>query len=246
MKILWSAHTVEGKRKFNEDAYYADSEKGLFMLLDGMGGPGFGEEATRRVSFYVAEFLESMMENEEATWPYERLEKLTLQENILRVGFLSANERLYKEALQEYQKEVMGTSLLIAQVKGRKLILGHAGTCHAYLLRDGYLSELTEDHSYAAEKRIVPLRSEKNISLSVLGLQEKLPKAQFKEKTLKKGDRILLVSDGVSLVVSNQELQRILNKNSHDLHAFCEEMTSLAESRDTSDNATAFILEVGD
>ena len=246
MKILWSAHTSEGSRKFNEDAYYADSDKGLFMLLDGMGGPGFGDEAARRASFYVAEFLESMIENEEATWPYERLENLTLHENILRVSFLLANERLHKEAFQEYQKEVMGTSLLVAHIKGRKLILGHAGNSSAYLLREGYLTELTENQSYAAEKRIVPLTPEKNIPLAVLGLQEKLPTAQFKEKMLKKGDRILLVSDGVTSVLKNQELQKILDSNSKDLQAFCEEVTSLAESRGTSDNATAFILEAGE
>lgn len=244
MKILWAVHTSDGGRHFNEDAYYADSEKGIFIVADGMGGPNRGDIAAKHTCFYVSEFLESISLNQEATWPYERKEELSHLENVLRISFLITNERLFQESLDQFQKEVMGTELVAAFLTGKKLVFGSVGCTRAYLFRDDYLQQLTEDASYAKYKKIVPARMEKNMPLEVLGLQEKLNFVSTQEKSCKQGDKYLLVSNGVSGVLKNEEIQKIMSRKTNDLHSLCEELCDLAQSRNCLDNITALVLEI--
>ena len=244
MKVLWSVHTSDGGRHFNEDAYYADSEKGVFIVADGMGGPHCGDSAAKHSCFYISEFLESISLNQEATWAYERKEELSYLENVLRISFLITNERLYSQALDEFQKEVMGTQLVAAFLSGKKLVFGSVGCARAYMFRGDYLQQLTEDASYAKYKKIVPARVEKNMPLEVLGLQEKLNFVSLQEKSCKPGDKYLLISDGISSVLKNEEIQKIMSRKTNDLHSLCEELIDIALSRNCLDNATALVLEI--
>ena len=244
MKIIWSALSQEGERQFNEDVYYADADHKIYLVADGMGGIGFGNEAAKRSCFYIAEFLESMVQNKEATWAFERKEELTQQENIMRISLMLANERIYQECVEEFGKELMGATLIGCFIQKNKIVFGGVGNSRAYFFREGYLQQLNHNDTYAHDKRIVPLRSEINIPLTVLGLREKIETVFTSERSLREGDQIVFLTDGVTSSLKNDELQKILSHKTPDLHETCEKIIDQAHSKNPSDNATILILEV--
>ena len=244
MKMIWSALSKEGERAFNEDAYYADAEHMIYLVADGMGGLGYGYEAAKKSCFYMAEFLESMIQNKDATWAFERKEELTLSENIMRISLKLANERIYQESIEEFGKELMGATLVGCLVQKNKIVFGGVGNVRVYLFRDGYLQQLNHNDTYAHDKRIVPPRSEINIPLTVLGLNEKIDTIFTSERSLREGDQIVFLTDGVTGALKNDELQKILSHKTPDLHETCEKIIDQAQSKNPSDNATILILEV--
>ncbi len=244
MKIIWSALSKEGSRQLNEDAYYADAEHKIYLVADGMGGLPFGYEAAKKSCFYIAEFLESMIQNKDATWAFERKEELTLPENIMRISLKLANERVHQECIEEYGKELMGATLVGAYIQKNKIVFGGVGNSRAYLFREGYLQQLNHNDTYAHDKRIVPARAEINIPLTVLGLKEKIETVFTAERILREGDQILFLTDGVTAALKNDELQKILIHKTPDLHETCEKIIDQAQSKNPSDNATILILEI--
>src|SRR3990167_7066864 len=244
MKIIWSAVSHEGERQFNEDAYYADSDQKIYVVADGMGGVGLGNEAAKRSCFYVAEFLESMTQNKEATWAFERKEELTSFENIMRISLMLTNERIFQEGIEEFGKELMGSTLIGCFIQKNKIVFGGVGNSRAYFFRDGYLQQLNHNDTYAHDKRIVPARSEINIPLTVLGLREKIETVFTSERSLRENDQIVFLTDGVTAALKNDELQKILSHKTTDLHESCEKIIDQAYSKNSSDNATILILEV--
>jgi serine/threonine protein phosphatase PrpC len=223
------------RRELNEDAVFQSitSYGGLFIVADGMGGHRTGEVASRmaveRIAFYLLESL--------APSPHKLLE-----------AFERANEAIF-EAAQNPESRGMGTTATALWLDLPYALIGHVGDSRAYLLRGGELSQLTEDHSWVAERLRQGLLTEaearshrwRNVITNALG---SFPRARIDLIGLKvhPGDRFLLCTDGLSSVVDDRTLQSVLQSFSPEEAA--AQLVQLANQWGGPDNVSVAVIGV--
>lgn len=188
-------------REGNEDSGYAGPR--LLAVADGMGGAAAGEVAS-------SEALSSIISLDDAD-PHADL--LTLLNDAVQ----AANERLRVMVEQDPQLEGMGCTLTALLWTGDRMGLVHVGDSRAYLLRDGALTQITQDHTWVQrlvdEGRITPEEAETHPQRSLLmraldGRGQVEPDLSIRE--VRAGDRYLICSDGLSGPVSHQTLEETL------------------------------------
>ena len=128
-------------RSGNEDNFYSDPDKGLFVVADGMGGHAAGEVASEMAVTIVAELLSELrsLPDEDAT--------RAINEAVRR-----ANAAIYERTLTETEKHGMGTTVSLLGLHDWHYVIGQVGDSRVYLLREGRLVQLTKDHSYVQEQ----------------------------------------------------------------------------------------------
>src|SRR3990167_8791769 len=136
----------------SEDATAIDTFANVYVVADGMGGIQKGSLASQMACEWIPRFLQSTSLEVEATWPFEKKEGLSLEENLLRMALLQTNSKIVERALHENKLGWMGCSVVAALVLPQKIVLASVGTCRAYLYRNGHLAELTLDNSLAHYK----------------------------------------------------------------------------------------------
>lgn len=220
-------------RPGNEDCFIMDTELGLLAVADGMGGHQAGEVA----SYLALQTLREKLLNSPAGEPLPNL--------MAAAAF--ANEVVFRSSLSSQEREGMGTTMTAIWVVGSRGFLAHIGDSRAYLLRDGQLQHLTDDHSYVGElvrcgsltfdeARHHPRR---NILTRALGT-EKSVDIDSREIELKTGDRLLLCTDGLYEVISDSEIQTIMSRK-QELQATARELLNLALERGGPDNITVVL-----
>jgi len=226
MKLRVGARTDVGRvRKGNEDSFTAEDP--LFAVADGMGGHQGGEVASSLA-------LETIGKGSR---PIEKM----VQE---------ANQAVYRRADQDPGLSGMGTTLTALVADGEVLRMAHVGDSRAYMLRDGRLQRLTKDHTVvqrlvdegkltAEEAEIHPQRS---ILTRALGVDESLQVDQgaIEPRT---GDRLLLCSDGLTGMVDEERITRILIENP-DPQAAADALVEAANEAGGQDNITAVVMDV--
>jgi PPM family protein phosphatase len=224
---------VGRQRSVNEDSLVLAPP--FFAVADGMGGAKAGEVA----SAMAAETFEGEADSGE---PAEA--QLT---RILR----EANRRIYDLAVSDDSHRGMGTTVTAAKVTGDEVSLGHVGDSRAYRLRDGELEQLTRDHSLVAELersgQITPEAAEhhpqRSIITRALGPE---PDVQVDTYTLagRVGDLFLICSDGLTSMISDEELGSIL-RSSDSLDEAAESLVRAANQSGGKDNITVVIFRLG-
>ncbi len=151
MNVTAGAKTDPGQRPNNEDRYaIVDTRRralradGVLIIADGMGGRSFGEQAAATAVETVEETLAEMLDS--------RQEGEVVIGDALASALRKANARVYEMARADEDRKGMGTTCVAAVIEGEMLYVAHAGDSRAYLLRDGELTQLTDDHSYVAEQ----------------------------------------------------------------------------------------------
>jgi PPM family protein phosphatase len=206
----------------------------LLALSDGMGGHQAGEVA----SALVLESLRAALADETLGALHEQLEEAVLRAN-----------KQVKSAAQTRERRGMGATLTAVMVRGREAYIAEVGDSRAYLLRNGRLRQITRDQSLvqflidqgmlsAEEARHAP---EKNVILQAVGLADDV-RVAIARLELRRADRLLLCSDGVSNAVSDDELRQILTGS--EPRAACETMIALANDRGGLDNQTAIVADL--
>ncbi|MBI2027069.1 MAG: hypothetical protein HYS98_04615 [Deltaproteobacteria bacterium] len=236
------AGSIDGGLGYNEDAYYLDEERGIYLLSDGMGGPEKGPNASQQACFLISDFLESTTESAEHTWPYEMLPHLSRGQNLIRVSVLLANEKIYEENLEKYSKPARASQIIALQLKGRTISAVNVGLNRAYLLRENSLQRIVHEVSLARQQHIVPISRQNNSALCALGLEESIHNMSFYEATLKEGDMILMISAGVYLSLDDEKIQKIVSSNLPSPQRNCSEILSFVQSRSPKHNATVVVL----
>src|SRR4051794_9933193 len=208
----------------------------MFAVADGMGGARAGEVASELAT-------KTFEEHGESGDPPERQLTEIAQE---------ANRRIYDLASQDESRRGMGTTLTGAMVSGQEVAIGHVGDSRAYRLRDGSLEQLTRDHSLVAELertgQISPEAAEhhpqKSIITRALGPE---PDVEVDTYTVpaRDGDVFLLSSDGLTGMVSDDELASILDK-APSLEDAAETLVRAANQNGGKDNITVVLFRVGD
>lgn len=241
---------VGRQRQHNEDTFLVRDEAGLYLVADGMGGHAAGEIASRIAAESVSEFIEHT-ESEDGTWPYAYDETTTRATNRLTAALKVANTRVLEAMRKDSRLRGMGTTVVACLVDGDTISVAHVGDSRAYLVRDGELSRITDDHSWvfeqvqagmisADEAERHPLRNV--ITRALGGALTVIPDAS--EINLKEGDVFLLCSDGLTGMVPEDDILRIVTENHDDLEKACEGLIERANERGGYDNITTVLVKI--
>lgn len=220
------------QRRENEDSAYAAAP--LFVVADGMGGAQAGEVASR---IAIETFQDGL---DGAGSPEERLAD--------RVR--TANRQIHDRSRTEIGREGMGTTLTAAYVDDGQLAIAHVGDSRAYLFRDGELSRLTQDHSLVDElvrrgkltEEQAAEHPQRSIITRALGPEPDVEVDTF-TYPVKAGDLLLLCSDGLTSMISEQDVARIL-ASKEDLDALARALIQEANDAGGRDNITVVLFRL--
>jgi protein phosphatase len=238
VKVLVGAATDVGRvRERNEDGFL--TQEPLFAVADGMGGHRGGAVASR-----VALEILSQMEGDSMTGDGAAT-GLTDMVN-------QANDAVLERASEEPRLSGMGTTLTAVVVQPGKIHLAHVGDSRAYLLREGKLRQLTEDHSLVQrmvkEGKLTPQEAEvhphRSVLTRALGVEPELL-VDRETVEVRPADRILLCSDGLTTMIPEEEIQRIVAEHDDPQRA-ADALVAAANAAGGVDNVTAVILFVLD
>jgi protein phosphatase len=218
-------------RDNNEDAYLVDDERALFAVADGMGGHRGGEVASRTAIESLRASIASGVSVNEAI---ER-----------------ANTAVIERAAGDGELEGMGTTMTaVLPAGGHQLLIGHVGDSRAYLVHEGNLRRVTEDHSLVEELvregRLTPEQAESHpqraIITRALGID---PDVAVDVYTLDvdPGDRLIVCSDGLNTMVRDRDVERIARGESDPQHA-ADALVAAANAAGGEDNITVIVIDV--
>lgn len=210
--------------------------KGLFYAVaDGMGGHASGQIASELalkmiIRNYYTDFSEDI-------------------EQSLEAAFKAANAYIYDVGQSIPERSGMGTTCTAAVIREGKLHIAHVGDSRAYMIRSGKIRQLTQDHSWVAEQvqrgamteeeaMMSPFR---NVITRSLGVTPDVD-VDFYQEELKKGDVILMCSDGLSGYVSDAEILEIVSEASPALAAL--KLVDRANGHGGGDNITVLIVGI--
>jgi serine/threonine protein phosphatase PrpC len=239
----WGAETDVGKvRQENEDSFFADPEPAVFLVSDGMGGHRGGALA----SGIIAEDLPVMIEN-----ALDRLRVGTTRAimSLLKRAIAEQSRQLQLEATSETGFRDMGATLVIALLRNDRCFVANIGDSRAYRLRKGRLVQLTRDHSVVSDLiekgRIEPaeaLDHEASGQLTRYVGMETKARSHVRSFGLKKADRILLCTDGLTDMLADKKIAAIL-KAETEPQAACKSLVAAANKAGGHDNITALVID---
>jgi PPM family protein phosphatase len=216
----------------------------VMMVADGMGGHAAGEVASRmaisaliKLALEVPDWILRVDEG------YAREVMKRSKTRVRKIGSMLVERGRREPALQG-----MGTTLTIARSLGRDLMITHVGDSRAYLLRGGRLHRLTRDHTYAQflvdigelAPKDVANSKHRHVLANALGGATEDVQVDTDRVQLKDGDRVLLCSDGLTDLVDDELITRILQETPHAGDA-CERLVQTALDNGGRDNVTVIV-----
>jgi len=240
MRFSCAARTDVGiVRSGNEDSYLMSSERGLFVIADGMGGHAAGEVASEMAARIVAE-------------EFRPVRGMTDQEMMAQMvaAIRAANGAVFRRTIAEPDKRGMGTTATVMSLLPRRYLIGQVGDSRAYLLRTGVLAQLTKDHSYVQEQvdagRLTPEDARThpyaNVITRCVGSSEDVVPDLY-IGTLDVNDLVLLASDGLTGMIDDEELRDIL-MSELDLEPKVDTLITAANRRGGLDNITTILVRI--
>lgn len=239
------------RRSTNEDNLSVREDLGLFVVADGMGGHAAGEVASLAAVEGIVAFVEATVTmSPDQTWPIPFDPQQSINANRLRAGFRMGNRRLATQIASSSELRGMATTAVAVLIDAGVGTLAHVGDSRAYRLRQGQLDRLTRDHSWVEEQIRVGALSEaaarqhpwRNIVTRALSGSDDV-EVDIQELPLEPGDRLLLCSDGVFTVLSDEQIGDVLRREA-DLDGACQALITGANAGGGPDNVTAVVLEV--
>ena len=238
LTVAEEAHKTDTgrQRHANEDSYFARSP--LFAVADGMGGAQAGEVASR-IAASAFERRQRLSREEPAEGQLEEIAQ-------------TANREIHQLAQEDSSRAGMGTTLTAAMVRNDEVAFGHVGDSRAYVLRDGKLKRLTKDHSLVEELRrqgrLTEEQAEEHPQRSII-TRALGPEPSVNVDTMtfpaRDGDVFLLCSDGLTTMVSDDEIRRILTE-SRSLRGAVNRLVEAANRGGGRDNITAVAFRLAD
>lgn len=224
-------------RKRNEDRFIMSEKKGLFVVCDGMGGHKAGDVASSIAVQVIEKAIASQVFDHSITFLNTCIQKAN------RLIYQSGNEK------QEYHE--MGTTIVAAVVTESNLRIANVGDSCLFLVRQDTITKITKDHTLA-EQMIAEgiLKNEEiftnaynHILTRALGQDEEVRIDNF-EEAIHPEDIILICSDGLSDMLSDQEILSIINANKEDLNQAARELLNQALLKGGYDNITFILVEL--
>lgn len=230
-------------RDINQDAYFYLEDKILpiFIVADGMGGHKAGEVASNTaISTVVSHYQANKQKIIDG--------KMFIPEFINESVSL-ANEKLIYESENDDELKGMGTTITMCLVLDRELYIGHVGDSRAYLLRDDKLTQLTQDHSLVGEllrtgsitKEEAINHPKKNVILRAIGSDKELKTDVF-TRDLEAGDRIVLCTDGLTNMVSEERILETITEEENSSEV-CSKLVNISNEIGGIDNTTIMLIK---
>lgn len=219
-------------------------EKGsILVVADGMGGATAGEVASQMATRFVFDDLVS-------GWVLQRRTDLRAFGTSLQEAIEGANQEIHRYSLTDENLQGMGTTLTAVGILGKDLTFAQVGDSRGYLVRNGQIEQVTQDQSLAqhlvekgqmseADAEASPGR---NIILQALGPKPTV-EVVFSHRKALRGDILVLCSDGLSGVVTEEEIQETVIR-CQDPAVACEDLVDLANSRGGPDNITVIVARL--
>ena len=241
MVKAFATSDVGEAREINEDYFfisYPDDPIQLFIVADGMGGYNGGEVASRLAVDSAKNYI---LSNYDKT--NKDRESLT---DLIKNSCQYANMVVYEKAQSKKELKKMGTTLDICLIYQNRAYISHVGDSRIYRLRKDFFRKLTKDHSYVQqlvdEGKITKEESvshpEKNMLMKALGVSA-FVEPDSMVKGFLKGDVILMCSDGLTNMVSEEEIRKIIQENPTDATKL---LVQRANDYGGKDNITAIIM----
>jgi protein phosphatase len=251
MKLSCESRSDVGrKRKGNEDALFVNPGQNLFVVADGMGGHAAGEVASKIAVDAINEFVTLTGGNQEITWPFGLDETISYEGNRLKTAIRHANRRVLEATRERVDYEGMATTVAAVLVDGDVANIAHVGDSRIYLWSDGQIQLLTSDHSWVNEQiqsgvispeqaRSHPLR---NVVTRALGGRTDLA-VDIQSRKMKPGEVLLLCSDGLTTMVADEEIARVLAASEGDMKKAADALVEEANGHGGEDNITVVLLK---
>ncbi len=237
MQAAWQSD-IGRVRQNNEDCILASEEYGLFLLADGMGGHEGGEVASAlAVSTAFAYLQERLAQTGSMQLP-----------RLLAEAVAAAHSAILGRAAADPALTGMGTTLEILLVREGKGLLCHVGDSRGYLLRAGRLRQVTRDDNLARylmevehlPKEKLPPAAEHILTQAVGVSEELIP--ELYPLVLRPGDLILLCSDGLTGMLDNEKIEKLLRQSRGDLVRAAAALVAEANARGGFDNISVVLV----
>jgi protein phosphatase len=251
MRVRFAGETDVGrKRDHNEDSVYLPEEERLAIVADGMGGHASGEVASQLAVDTIVKYFHDTADQQPLTWPYKVDRGLRADQNRLGTSIMLANLEIHELGQREASKKGMGTTVVATYFLDDTMLIGHVGDSRVYRYRDGKLTQLTEDHSlindYIKMKRVTAEEAEdwphKNVIVRALGMKDTVQVDVLTEEPAI-GDVYLLCSDGLSGMLSDEQMAQIIAGES-DLNRAVDRLIDGANEEGGIDNITVVLARI--
>ena len=239
MHIEFGSRSDRGKvRDSNEDTYIANLRHKAFLVADGMGGHAAGEIASQIAASTVEEFLsEEYSDKNPDEW--------------INLAVQQANTRVYETQVRKPEFRGMGSTLTLLAFSERRFHIAQVGDSRAYLLRDGVLEQLTRDHSVVwplfengiLTKEDISKHPQKNLITRSIGTYPQV-EVDLKSDTACEGDTFLLCSDGLTDVLTDPDISRILSSRHKSAQELAEILIEDANQAGGPDNVTVIVVQL--
>jgi len=241
LRVCW-ASDIGRIRENNEDACLALPEQGLLAVSDGMGGESAGEVASSLAMEWLPQLLAEHLE-------HLREPSVKEIEDGLTEVLAAMNHRMKERSRELGPHRKMGATIALVLARGPLAHIAHVGDSRAYLLRDGALEPLTEDHSLVGllvSRKLIsredakqhPMRGQ---LLRYVGMGGN-PKPGLRAIKMKLGDRLMLCTDGLTESMPDEEIERLM-AGAEGIETVCQALVGTARATDGRDNITVVLAE---
>ncbi|MCQ2493385.1 MAG: Stp1/IreP family PP2C-type Ser/Thr phosphatase [Lachnospiraceae bacterium] len=240
MLTSFSRTDIGSTRKLNQDYIYTTQDKignltNLFIVADGMGGHAAGDYASRTAVQTIVKCIE------------DSFEKNSLK--LLTKAVEAANNEVYTDALFNRRLEGMGTTIVAATFVGRYLQAINVGDSRLYIIRGGEIRQVSVDHSLVEEmirsggiaREQARNHPDKNIITRAVGVKKSVEPDTYTEE-LKDGDFVLMCSDGLTNMVTDEEIAKIVVQ-SEDVSEAVKTLIEKANENGGRDNISAVLVK---
>lgn len=237
---VWGITDIGAVRNDNQDSFqieWLDEQDLLAVVCDGMGGARAGNVASGLAVSAFAEGVREQVRDGERAWP-----------QVLEQAVYRANEAVHAESLAHEECRGMGTTLVAALVTPETVWVANVGDSRCYQIVDGDISRISRDHSLVEDLvcrgEITPeearVHPKKNLITRALGVDRTVKVDVFEQPN--RGGYLLLCSDGLSNVVTDEELRREVV--AEDKEHCCGRLLELALDRGAPDNVTVVVVQL--
>lgn len=239
-------------REHNEDCFYVDAARGLYVVADGMGGHAAGEVASALAVQTVAAHLDGVSAALDDFLSRNDAEAAEAVRAALSAAVVRANTAVYESAQADPERRGMGTTLTALLLLGRRAFIAHVGDSRLYLLRSGELRQLTEDHTVVGELRrrgrlrpeILATVANRNAVTRAVGIFENV-EVDSAQVLAAPGDRFVLCSDGLHRYFRGDvEVAPLFGDLSEE--ACSHRLMAFALERGGADNVTVVVVTLPD
>jgi len=223
-------------RDVNEDNLLVDSELGLFIVADGLGGHEAGELASSIAVVEIANHIRRQIgQGNEA--------RAAVEEAIVK-----AHEEILKSGSDHSDTLEMGTTVVLALVKGDRVLISHVGDSRAYMIANSVIKQLTHDHTFVEDwlrtGRITVEEARNHRSrhgiYSALGIDDEI-ETETTEWPWESGSSLLLCSDGLTDMVADDRIEAIIN-GWEDPQQACDRLVEEANEMGGADNISVIVV----